>query len=176
MVGVLSALAAPYMLADGSLLQFYRNCTTGNSDVDFAIQVKWWQDNQKRLQQELIKKGFKREKTFGDINQQWGYAESWKKFGVKADLYGNILVDGYSIVPLWIGKNVFSCHMKVERIVYYQWLEGLVVRGPFPIEDALMSAYGFNYRHPIEKWSWDRDAFVTGYCRFEERHRSVSSN
>ena len=169
MVSLLTTMNSSYMIADGSLLQLYRNCSTGLSDVDFAIDLEWWRNNSDLMGRQLRGKGFRMEKRFGHLKEEFGYAEAWKKGGLKVDLYSNIFDGKFSVVGFWVGAELYPCYMRVGRIVLYQWLEGVVVRGPYPIEEALKSAYGSNYLHPIGQWVWDRDAFVTGYCRFRKR-------
>ena len=171
MISILSSLNSSYMLADGSLLQLYRNCSTGLSDVDFAIDLQWWRNNSEALVKQIKKKGFRLEKKFGNLKEDFGYAEAWKKRGLKVDLYSNIFEGRFSVVGFWVGSDLYPCYMRVGHVISYQWLEGVVVRGPYPIEEALQSAYGSNYLHPINKWVWDRDAFVTGYCRLRKRQK-----
>ena len=175
-ISLFNVLSTPYMLTDGSLLNLFRHCGTGFSDIDFTIQLNWWRNNSANLRREFRKRGFKQEETFGDLRKKWGYAESWKKFGIKVDLYGNIFENGLSVVPLWIGKHVFPCAMKVQNIVHYQWLDNVIVKGPYPIRDALESVYGRNYLLPLRSWSWDRDSFVTGYCTFERSPKKYQSH
>ena len=168
LVNLFTSLNTSYMITDGSLLQMYRNCSTGLSDVDFVIDLGWWRNNHVKMVGELIKGGFRMEKRFGDLSEGFGYAEAWRRSGQKVDLYSNIFDDQFSIAGLWVGIDVLPCYMRVERIVQYQWLEGVVVRGPHPIQDALISAYGHNYMYSIDKWVWDRDHFVSGYCRYQK--------
>ena len=169
MISLMTSLNTSYMIADGSLLQLYRNCTSGVSDVDFAIDLTWWRNNSHLMERKLRGRGFRMEKRFGDLTAEFGYAEAWKRGGLKVDLYSNIWDGKFSVVGLWVGGDVYPCYMRVERIVLYQWLEGVVVRGPHPVEKALISAYGHNFLHPIDKWVWERDSYVTGYCRYQKR-------
>jgi len=164
MLSLFSSLSVPYILSDGSLLHLYRNCSTGRSDLDFAIRLNWWRNNSELLQKELEMTGFKRELSFGSLNLDWGYSEAWMKWDIKVDLIGNIFKDNYSVTPLWVNGKAFPCFMKVAQITQYKWLEDVTVHGPYPIEDALLSAYGTNYMQPFINWTWDKDPFMTGYC------------
>ena len=137
--------------------------------MDFAIELGWWRIIADLMAGGLRERGFRMEKRFGDLAGEFGFAEAWKREGLKVDLYSNIFDGKFSVVGLWVGADVYPCYMRVEGVVFYQWLEGVVVRGPHPVEKALLSAYGNNFLYPIDKWVWDRESYVTGYCRFEKR-------
>ena len=64
---VFNNLSAPYFLSEGSLLNFYRNFSCGQADVDFSLELKWWSesDNRKQLHDGLEAKGLSQFDTFG---------------------------------------------------------------------------------------------------------------
>merc|ERR1711915_833134 len=101
----------------------------------------WWRNNSDLLKKELELRGFERELSFGNLSQEWGFSEAWTIWSIKVDLIGNIFKDNYSVTPLWVNGKAFPCHMKVGHITQYKWFEDVMVIGPYPIEDALLSAY-----------------------------------
>ena len=126
--------------------------------MDFAIELGWWRIIADLMAGGLRERGFRMEKRFGDLAGEFGFAEAWKREGLKVDLYSNIFDGKFSVVGLWVGADVYPCYMRVEGVVFYQWLEGVVVRGPHPVEKALLSAYGNNFMYPIDKW--DRESYM----------------
>ena len=52
--------------------------------------------------------------------------------------------------------------MKVTGIARYKWLGGVSVLAPFPLEEALQSAYGPTFREE-DNWTVDSDPF-TWFC------------
>ena len=101
--------------------------------------------------------------------EEFGYEESWEKDGVQVDINASLREGEDMVFGLWLSaevaggrREVYPCHMEVGEVVRYGWMEGLEVRGPWPMEEALRSAYGENWRHPMGRWVWDRDPFLTG--------------
>ena len=66
-VDVFNNLSAPYFLSAGSLLNFYRTFSCGRADVDFSLELTWWNesDNKKQLYDGLAAKGLWNYDTFG---------------------------------------------------------------------------------------------------------------
>ena len=57
-ISVFTQLSVPYFLSEGSLLHLYRNCSLGGSDLDFVVQLHWWNKNNSwRLQSALLDQG-----------------------------------------------------------------------------------------------------------------------
>ena len=77
---IFSSMAAPYLLAEGSLLHLFRNCNVGRSDLDFSLEQKWWEKNKKNLEEKLVMEGFKKKAVFGSMTM-FGYEEAWQKHG-----------------------------------------------------------------------------------------------
>ena len=87
MLNTLNSLSAPYLLYSGSLLMMYRNCSVGNADIDFSLQLDWWRENKEVLDNALVDAGFSHGVTFGNITHTWGYEEAWRMHGWKADIF-----------------------------------------------------------------------------------------
>ena len=70
-VDVFNNLSAPYLLAEGSLLNFHRNFSTGKSDVDFSLELEWWKksDHKRELAALLTEKGMSHFDTFGEFGK-----------------------------------------------------------------------------------------------------------
>ena len=79
-----SQLAVEMIISEGSLLYLYRNCSLGESDMDFLLPLSWWNSaNSQRLQTALEEANFEKTIVFGEL-EQVGYEESWSRDGVKA--------------------------------------------------------------------------------------------
>ena len=82
-VSVFASLSVPYFISDGSLLHLHRNCSLGTSDLDFVVQLDWWnKSNNQRLQVALQDEGFRRQDFFGK-QERIGFEESWIRHEVK---------------------------------------------------------------------------------------------
>ena len=70
-VDVFNNLSAPYLLAEGSLLNFHRNFSTGKADVDFSLELGWWNqsDHKSKLASLLTEKGLWHYDTFGKFGE-----------------------------------------------------------------------------------------------------------
>ena len=70
-VDVFNNLSAPYFLAEGSLLNFHRNFSAGEDDVDFSLDLEWWKksDHKSQLYDQLTKKGLWLWITFGEFGE-----------------------------------------------------------------------------------------------------------
>ena len=91
-VSVFSGLDIPYFLTDGSLLHLQRNCSLGEGDLDFVIQLHWWDSHSGgRLQEALEDKGFQRTIVFGEVGSV-GYQESWTRDQIKVSRYINLIL------------------------------------------------------------------------------------
>ena len=61
MLDIFMSLNARYHLSEGSLLNFHRNYSTGNSDIDFSLEMEWWTrgNNSKLLRKMMEDAGLK---------------------------------------------------------------------------------------------------------------------
>ena len=164
---VFKSLSAPYLLSEGSLLQFHRNFSTGNADVDFTLEYWWWMegDNRDTLKTMLEDKEFKRNITFGTFGEP-GYEEAWRRDDIKVDLFSSIVANGTHTIAMWVGDNKYFCDYPMEAAEEVMWWEGRRVRIPVPTEKAVEHMYSANWRHPFTSWRWELDPFLTGYCRY----------
>ena len=72
-----SQLSVEMMISSGSLLYLYRNCSLGQSDMDFLLPLVWWNTtNNEKLRAALEKANFKKELVFGHLEHE-GYQEAW---------------------------------------------------------------------------------------------------
>ena len=79
-----SHLAVELIISEGSLLQLFRNCSLGESDMDFLLPLSWWNSaNSRKLQTALEEANFEKTIVFGELEHA-GYEESWSRDGVKA--------------------------------------------------------------------------------------------
>ena len=87
---IFKSLSAPYLLSEGSLLQFHRDFSTGEADVDFTLESWWWRegDNRDTLKTMLEDRGFTRTTVFGTLGEP-GYEEAWGRGDIKVDLLKN---------------------------------------------------------------------------------------
>ena len=161
---IFSSMTAPYLLAEGSLLHLYRNCSVGQSDLDFSLEQKWWIINKEELEEKLVMEGFIQTAVFGSI-AMFGYEEAWVRNRVKVYIFGNKLENKSSVTGFWVRGKLYHCTIPVEKIVMYWWRNFVQVRIPFPVEDAVIAMYGRNYPYPVDNWQWDVYPFLTGYCR-----------
>ena len=84
LAGISSKLGVQLMISEGSLLQLYRNCSLGESDMDFLIPLSWWNTpNSIKLKAALEVANFQKALVFGEL-EHVGYEESWTRNGVKA--------------------------------------------------------------------------------------------
>ena len=84
LAGICSKLGVQLMISEGSLLQLYRNCSLGDSDMDFLLPLSWWNThNSQKLTSALEVANFQNTAVFGQLGQA-GYEESWDRNGVKA--------------------------------------------------------------------------------------------
>ena len=71
MLDIFSALNASYHLSEGSLLNFHRNHSTGDADIDFSVEMGWWMrgNNSEMLKYKMENAGMKRNLTFGEFGE-----------------------------------------------------------------------------------------------------------
>ena len=164
---IFSSLSAPYLLSEGSLLQFYRDFSTGQSDVDFTLESWWWKqgENRDKLKTMLEKKLFKRNIVLGTFGEP-GYEEAWGRDNIRIDLFSSIVANGTHTIAMWIEDNKYLCSFPMSGAEEVMWWEGRRVRIPVPTEAALEHMYSANWRTPFTNWRWDVDPFLTGYCRY----------
>ena len=161
MISIFTDLKVPYMISDKSLLLMWLKCNTGNQTVSFQIYLPWWRKNSDIVEQEMKKRGLTKQKSYGKMYQALGYKEVWGYRGRRVDLFSNVYKGDYSLVGLRSNHNLHYCYMKVTSIARYQWMDGVLVRAPYPLEEALQSAYGPYYRDYVQ-WKIGTD-ILSGY-------------
>ena len=115
-----SQLAAQLVISEGSLLQLYRNCSLGESDMDFLLPLSWWNTtNSKHLTAALEEANFKNTIVFGEL-EHVGYEESWVRNGVKVDLFSSTCSTKTKLcfLNMWVGSRVSVCSFPFESIRY----------------------------------------------------------
>ena len=165
---VMNELSAPFLLSEGSLLQLYRSCSVGNSDIDIALSHKWWKEHPEELRIGLEKKGFTNTIVFGKMDS-FGYEQAWTMDGIKVDIFSGVIEDNNQVIGLWINDNLYPCYLPVTAAGKFLWRDEVYVRVPIPIESALGAMYGRNFRYPIKDWSWGLYPFITGYCSYDKK-------
>ena len=95
-----------------------------------------------------------------------GFEESWKRDGVKVDLFSSVRVNGSHTIAMWVDERRYLGSYPMEGVEEVSWLEGRKVRVPVPTERIVEHMYSINWRHPFTKWRWDLDPFLTGYCKY----------
>ena len=110
---VMNSLSAPYLLSEGSLLQLYRNCSVGTSDIDIGLSQQWWIKHQEELRKGLENKGFTNTVVFGNISY-FGYEQAWTLDGIKVDIIGGVIEDQHQVIGLWINGNLYPCYLPVK--------------------------------------------------------------
>ena len=94
-VRIFSKLSVEFMISEGSLLHLYRNCSLGQSDLDFLIPLSWWnRSNSQRLKAALEEGGFTNSVVFGEL-EQVGYEESWLRHDVKVKIISFLIESDY---------------------------------------------------------------------------------
>jgi hypothetical protein len=166
MIKLFNSLSAPYLLSEGSLLHLYRNCSVGNSDLDFSLEHSWWMENKEKLDNDLANAGFNRTAVFGNIDM-FGYEEAWEKNDIKVDIFSSIMEENTHKIGFWVQGKLYTCSIPLQMVGLYNWRGSVTVRIPLPVEDAVIAMYGRNYEHPVEGWQWDLYPFLTGYCSYK---------
>ena len=95
-----SRLGVELIISDGSLLQLYRNCSLGESDLDFLVPLSWWNTaNSQNLRAALEEANFENTKVFGQLGHV-GYEEAWSREGVKARYFSVVSLHLYHFIIL----------------------------------------------------------------------------
>jgi len=153
-VRALNAASVPYFLTDGSLLFLVRECGTGETDIDVAVEATWWKEggNPGRVTAAMESAGLHSTTIFGQVDK-FGYEERWVTQGLQVDVFAaDTVVEGERRESLWTGDNVYPCILKVESFAWYTWW-GEQVRLPHPLEPALVSMYGPEWTQK-SKWHY----------------------
>ena len=183
-----------HSLSPRSLLNLYRDCSLGDSDLDLSLDLTWWTpDNSLLLKEALIEAGFTRLHTFGKLGEA-GYEESYTKtevkviqliFTFKGPIYIpvkylviTLQVDLFSATctrfenksscstGLWINGEYFECRFPLESIRRFRWWGGISVNLPYPVRDSLVTMYQQNFLHTFSDWLTHIHPFLTGYCLY----------
>ena len=166
-VAALHALNCPFTIHDGTLLNFVRDCELLDSDFDFTIPLSWWRVHGQALELEMKRRGFKHTYTGGAFGEpgQFGYEVAWSKGGIKTDLFSRIDQDDAIVTGLWVDNRVAHCYTKRSYTATTTWA-GMSVRVPMPVDAALVSSYGPNWKQPYKGWNWRETPFTIGSCRW----------
>ena len=93
-----SRLAVELIISEGSLLYLYRNCSLGESDLDFLLPLSWWDTaNSQKLTAALEEANFEKAGTYGQL-EHVGYEEAWLRDGVK-ERYNSVFSLYLSFLP-----------------------------------------------------------------------------
>ena len=135
--------SVPYMIVEGSLLNLYRwvivivyllyldiyistynsnsryfarrNGSVGKSDLDFSVELSWWQQqNAEKLAIVLLQHGFKAGKSNGKLGY-FGYEESWKKDSVKVDLFSGVFNGSHHTIGFWV-YQLYNCSFPMTGV------------------------------------------------------------
>lgn len=159
MVRVLNTLNANYSISHGTVLFWYRDCSLGHSDIDMDIEFGWFMENKERLHEALLSSGWAHMYSFGK-HDQFGYEESWKKNGIKTDLFSIAYVDGRYINGMTVRGVTHPCDSFLERYVVHTW-NGISFKVPEPIEPYLRGKYGDWKTKHVHGYQWDVEPFKT---------------
>ena len=128
-----SRLGVELIISDGSLLQLYRNCSLGESDLDFLVPLSWWNTaNSQNLRAALKEANFENTKVFGQLGHV-GYEEAWSREGVKARYFSLVSTDLHMLqvdlfsstcstetnlcsVSLWVRSKASACSFPFQSI------------------------------------------------------------
>ena len=113
-VRMFSKLSVEFMISEGSLLHLYRNCSLGQSDLDFLIPLSWWnRSNSQRLKASLEEGGFTNPVVFGEL-EQVGYEESWLRHDVKVKITSVLIESDYLLA--YVRSISSQAHfLKIEK-------------------------------------------------------------
>tara|TARA_B110000211_G_C14089187_1_gene558071 strand:+ start:417 stop:4046 length:3630 start_codon:yes stop_codon:yes gene_type:complete len=160
MVSTLNSLHAPYTIFGGTVLNWYRSCTLGSSDIDFALDWFWMNSNLDELHRTLRKRGWSSGNTFATPSAI-GYEEAWHYQGVKIDLFSLVPV-GDTHRHIWgltTQGHTHRCTSTAQKREE-QW-NGIKIWVPYPVETFLSRQYGSTWRHPDPTYTWNISPFNT---------------
>lgn len=193
---VLNGVGAPWNIHGGLLLGLARGCYIFDSDLDFAVDRQWLQKHHKKVEDAMLKEGFRQEDVLGDAKSQ-GYEEKfaapdslastffWESGALNARLVHNtsgVPIDLFAIERkhdhyewlLWVSQTeAGKCVTTSTGTQPFSWL-GVHVNIPVPVEDALTSAYGPRYMKKAS-WRWNREPFTIGSCRLQPAPKMLSA-
>lgn len=91
-IGALTEVKADYWLAAGTLLGLHRSCSfLNNTDIDIAIDNKWWLQNSKEatntIEKAMLGRGFKVYTRFENTSEFFGHEISWMLGGMRVDFF-----------------------------------------------------------------------------------------
>ena len=92
-----------------------RNGSVGVSDLDFSVDFNWWkQQNGEKLNSTLLQHGFNKSNSFGKLGH-FGYEESWKKDGIKVDLFSSVFNGTHRTIGFWV-YQLYNCSYPVSGV------------------------------------------------------------
>ena len=162
MCTALNSINAEYAIHAGTLLGWYRSCSLFDGDIDLTLSLSWWENHVDELEVALRQAGFKFQ---GFFSKRWkvGYEEAWTQNKVKVDLFSRDTHDTFYIWSLTTGSITYGCHVDCQQFVKAKW-DTLDIFVPYPVEPALVSMYGIDWREPKDDWHWWASPFSYGNC------------
>jgi beta-1,3-N-acetylgalactosaminyltransferase 2 len=157
MVEILERLKAQYTIFGGTVLSWYRDCSLGASDIDMGINLYWFQEHERELNDELVMSGWRLERSFGS-KLNVGYEESWRLNGVKCDLFSTKPAGGIFINGLTVNGVTYPCKSFFTRVEKHKW-NGVSFKAPAPLETYLENMYGDWKTKHIRGYQWDIEPF-----------------
>lgn len=159
MVSILNKIDAPYNLHGGTLLSWYRDCSVGNQDIDFTLDLKWFTEHNKLLAKTLKNNGWRMEHAYGKFGKP-GYEEAWLKRNIKVDLFSQALLNGKHTTGMTVNGITYPCMITKTGTLTYKWAD-MQIQVPEPIEGVLEQLYT-DWKTPLKKYAWDIDPFKKG--------------
>ena len=75
----------------------------------------WWkQKHGKKLNSTLLQHSFNKTNSFGKLGY-FGYEESWKKDGIKVDLFSSVFNGSHRTIPFWV-YQLYNCSYPVSGV------------------------------------------------------------
>jgi hypothetical protein len=180
----MSSISAPAFIAAGTVLGLVRHCGLNPrgpgapaDDIDFEIEQGWCTEHFSEIADALVAAGFEPEMYFPGakafhghdipeaILRKTGFEASWKKRGVKVDLFSGDWDSspGTFVFGFFTGKGPARCTEKITSLAKFKW-HGVDVQVPVPLEAYLTQHYGNDYMTP-QPWRWDTGPFKSGLCK-----------
>ena len=168
-INTLNNIQADYIIADGTVLSWFRDHNAGQSDIDIAIDFGWWRQSLAGggniLHAALENAGCSPHAVFGQ-NDTLGYEEAWICGQVKVDFMAQATRGHTHIFGLTIDGNTYECQ-SVYTHTSMQSMFDVTFPVPEPTEKYLTEKYG-NWKLPDENYEWSVSPFKTGQC-FKDR-------
>eukprot|EP00656_Telonema_subtile_P008433 TRINITY_DN13937_c0_g1_i1.p1 TRINITY_DN13937_c0_g1~~TRINITY_DN13937_c0_g1_i1.p1 ORF type:complete len:141 (-),score=31.98 TRINITY_DN13937_c0_g1_i1:183-605(-) len=131
--------------------------------MDIGVELSWWQKHENEVKQALEDPNTYNftARVLGNISE-FGYEVAYSRGPVTIDLFSIQETEDYYVWTLHVNNVLFPCHVRHDGYANADW-NGLAVRVPVPIEGALVSLYGKDWRKP-RGWRWDVHPWQLGHC------------